>query len=43
MKTAQEVIEFLESEIKNLEDGDGYYGEEIEYLQYLIEKIKVEK
>jgi hypothetical protein len=39
MKTVQEVIEFLESEIKNLEDGPGYYGEEIEYLQYLIKQI----
>ena len=42
MKTVEEVIEFLESEIERL-TLEGTYQDDVSYLQYLIENIKVEK
>jgi hypothetical protein len=40
MKTVEEVIRFLESEIKRLRECDGYYEDDVLYLEYLIEQIK---
>jgi RNA binding exosome subunit len=40
MKTVEEVIAFLESEIVRLNNVSGYYGEEIDTLQYYIDAIK---
>ena len=38
MKTVSEVIAFLESEIKRLQDL-GTYGDDVDYLKYLVSKI----
>lgn len=40
MKTVEEVIAFLEAEQKRLDEGPGYYEEDIRYLQILIDQIK---
>ena len=40
MKTVEQVIAFLESEIVRLEDGPGDYSSEVDYLKQLIEEIK---
>jgi hypothetical protein len=40
MKTVEEVIAFLNSEIVRLEGLTGWYGDEIDYLKQLIEQIK---
>ena len=42
MKTVQEVIQFLESEIERL-DLEGVYQDDIDYLNYLIAQIKETK
>jgi len=40
MKTVEEVIAFFESEIERLGNLNAYYGEEIDQLQYYVDKIK---
>ena len=42
MKTVDEVITFIQSEIARLEDI-GTYSEDIEYLLYLLSKIEEPK
>lgn len=40
MKSVEEVIKFLESEISRLENGHGDYSSDIDYLKQLIAEIK---
>ena len=45
MKTAQDVVNYLKSEIVRLENCERYYGEEIADLEFYIKEIeeKMEK
>jgi hypothetical protein len=34
------VVEFFDAEIARLDEGPGYYGEDIDYLEMLRDKFK---